>query len=105
MLVGLLSEETTNFDGRYYQLKDARNEPKGPQRPHPPIAIGGSGEKRTLPITARYAQHWNFAGVRRRSSRASATCWRHAVETSGATRRKSRCRPIWAWDLIATTGK
>lgn len=62
MLVGLLSEETTTFDGRYYQLKDARNEPKGPQRPHPPIAIGGSGEKRTLPITARYAQHWNFAG-------------------------------------------
>lgn len=29
---------------------------------HPPICIGGSGEKRTLPITARYAQHWNFAG-------------------------------------------
>ncbi|MBO0881370.1 MAG: LLM class flavin-dependent oxidoreductase, partial [Mycobacterium sp.] len=38
------------------------NEPKGPQRPHPPICIGGSGEKRTLRITARYAQHWNFAG-------------------------------------------
>jgi alkanesulfonate monooxygenase SsuD/methylene tetrahydromethanopterin reductase-like flavin-dependent oxidoreductase (luciferase family) len=39
-----------------------RNEPKGPQRPHPPICIGGSGEKRTLRITARYAQHWNFVG-------------------------------------------
>ncbi|MHA7648829.1 LLM class F420-dependent oxidoreductase [Mycobacterium sp. ML4] len=62
VLIGLLSDETTTFDGTYYQLKDARNEPKGPQRPHPPIAIGGSGEKRTLPITARYAQHWNFAG-------------------------------------------
>ncbi|WP_156371886.1 LLM class flavin-dependent oxidoreductase, partial [Mycobacterium sp. UM_11] len=35
---------------------------KGVQRPHPPICIGGSGEKRTLPITARYAQHWNFVG-------------------------------------------
>ncbi|MGH3554262.1 MAG: LLM class flavin-dependent oxidoreductase, partial [Mycobacterium sp.] len=46
----------------YYQLKGARNEPKGPQRPHPPICIGGSGEKRTLRITARYAQHWNFVG-------------------------------------------
>jgi alkanesulfonate monooxygenase SsuD/methylene tetrahydromethanopterin reductase-like flavin-dependent oxidoreductase (luciferase family) len=43
-------------------LKGARNEPKGPQRPHPPICIGGSGEKRTLRITARYAQHWNFVG-------------------------------------------
>ncbi len=62
VLISLLSEETTNFDGKFYQLKDARNEPKGPQRPHPPICIGGSGEKRTLPLTARYAQHWNFAG-------------------------------------------
>ncbi|BDB45756.1 MULTISPECIES: LLM class F420-dependent oxidoreductase [Mycobacterium] len=62
VLIGLLSQETTSFDGKFYQLKDARNEPKGPQRPHPPIVIGGSGEKRTLPITARYAQHWNFAG-------------------------------------------
>ena len=62
VLVGLLSEPTFSFQGRYYQLTDAYNEPKGPQRPHPPICIGGSGEKRTLPLTARYAQHWNFAG-------------------------------------------
>src|SRR3984957_4633500 len=46
VLIGLLSQDTTDFDGKHYQLKDARNEPKGPQRPHPPICIGGSGEKR-----------------------------------------------------------
>src|SRR5262249_41133884 len=62
VLVGLLTQEMTTFDGTYYQLKDARCEPKGPQRPHPPICIGGSGEKRTLRTTARYAQHWNFVG-------------------------------------------
>jgi F420-dependent oxidoreductase-like protein len=62
VLIGLLSQESTDFDGEYYQLKAARNEPKGPQRPHPPICIGGSGERRTLLTTAKYAQHWNFAG-------------------------------------------
>ncbi len=62
ILKGLLTQETTTFDGKFYQLKDARNEPKGPQQPHPPFCIGGSGEKRTLKITAKYADHWNFVG-------------------------------------------
>jgi alkanesulfonate monooxygenase SsuD/methylene tetrahydromethanopterin reductase-like flavin-dependent oxidoreductase (luciferase family) len=62
VLISLLSEETTDFDGKFYQLANAKNEPKGPQRPHPPICIGGSGEKRTLLTTARYAQHWNSVG-------------------------------------------
>jgi F420-dependent oxidoreductase-like protein len=62
VLVGLLSQETTTFTGEYYQLIDARNEPKGVQRPHPPICIGGSGELRTLRTAARFAQHWNFVG-------------------------------------------
>src|SRR6478609_4793803 len=62
ILTSLLTNDTTTFDGKYYQLKDARNEPKGPQKPHPPICIGGSGEKRTLPLTAKYADHWNFVG-------------------------------------------
>lgn len=62
VLIGLLSQDAVDFDGRFFQLKAARNEPKGPQRPHPPICIGGNGEKRTLRITAKYAQHWNFVG-------------------------------------------
>ena len=62
VLISLMSQETTTFQGTYYQLNEARNEPKGPQRPHPPICIGGSGEKRTLRTVAKYAQHWNFVG-------------------------------------------
>jgi F420-dependent oxidoreductase-like protein len=62
VIVGLLTRETTTFKGEYYQLADARNEPKGPQRPHPPICIGGNGEQRTLRTAARFAQHWNFVG-------------------------------------------
>lgn len=60
VIVGLLSQETTDFAGRFYTLQDARCEPKGPQRPHPPIVIGGGGEKRTLRTAARFAQHWNL---------------------------------------------
>jgi F420-dependent oxidoreductase-like protein len=62
VIVGLLSAETTTFKGAYYELTDARCEPKPVQRPHPPICIGGSGEKRTLRTAARFAQHWNFVG-------------------------------------------
>jgi F420-dependent oxidoreductase-like protein len=62
VLIGLLSQETFDFDGEYFSLIAARNAPKGPQQPHPPICIGGNGEKRTLRITAKYAQHWNFVG-------------------------------------------
>lgn len=62
VLVSMLTQETTDFDGQYYQLQDARCNPKGVQQPHPPLCIGGSGERRTLRTTAKYAQHWNFAG-------------------------------------------
>ena len=62
VIVSLLSNETTDFSGTHYRLTAARNEPKGPQRPHPPICIGGNGEKRTLRTVARFAQHWNFLG-------------------------------------------
>jgi alkanesulfonate monooxygenase SsuD/methylene tetrahydromethanopterin reductase-like flavin-dependent oxidoreductase (luciferase family) len=58
----LLTQPTTDFAGRYYQLTSARCEPKPVQQPHPPIVIGGSGERRTLRTAARFAQHWNFVG-------------------------------------------
>ena len=62
VIVGLLTQETTTFAGKYYQLTNARCEPKPVQKPHPPVCVGGSGERRTLRTAARFAQHWNFVG-------------------------------------------
>jgi F420-dependent oxidoreductase-like protein len=62
VIVSLLTRPTTDFTGRYFQLTSARCEPKPVQRPHPPVCIGGSGERRTLRTAARFAQHWNFVG-------------------------------------------
>jgi F420-dependent oxidoreductase-like protein len=58
----LFTQHLTDFDGRYYQLKEARCEPKPVQKPYPPFVIGGGGEQLTLKIVARYADVWNFAG-------------------------------------------
>ncbi|HEU5317635.1 MAG TPA: LLM class F420-dependent oxidoreductase [Chloroflexota bacterium] len=55
----LFTRHLTTFKGRYYQLQDARLEPKPVQKPHPPFVIGGGGEQLTLRVAARYAGIWN----------------------------------------------
>ena len=59
VIVRLLSQETTDFAGKYFTITDARCEPKPIQQPHPPLLIGGSGKKRTLAVVARWAQKWD----------------------------------------------
>ena len=48
------------FAGEQVRLGRALNLPQSLQRPHPPILIAGSGEKRTLPLVARYADACNI---------------------------------------------
>jgi F420-dependent oxidoreductase-like protein len=48
------------FDGKHYQLPRPLNHPQPVSRPHPPILIGGTGEKKTLRFVARYAQACNI---------------------------------------------
>jgi F420-dependent oxidoreductase-like protein len=49
------------FHGQHYQLGRTLNSPQALSRPHPPILIGGSGEKKTLKLVARYADACNIA--------------------------------------------
>ncbi|HEY0604624.1 MAG TPA: LLM class F420-dependent oxidoreductase [Herpetosiphonaceae bacterium] len=58
----LFTQPIADFDGQFYQLQEARCDPKPVQQPYPPFVIGGGGERRTLRVVAQYADIWNFAG-------------------------------------------
>jgi F420-dependent oxidoreductase-like protein len=65
ILKAMFTENRANFKGRYYTVTDAPNNPKPIQKPHPPIMIGGAGEKVMLRLVAKYADRWNCpAGYR-----------------------------------------
>ena len=56
------SEPYASFEGEFYRIDGAINEPKPVQRPHPPVWVGGAGEKVTLRLAARYGDATNFGG-------------------------------------------
>jgi F420-dependent oxidoreductase-like protein len=55
-------EPSASFNGQYYQIKNAFCNPKPIQKPSPPIMVGGSGERQTLRIVAKYADACNLFG-------------------------------------------
>jgi F420-dependent oxidoreductase-like protein len=54
------SGDETPYRGQHYQLERPLNSPQALSKPHPPIMIGGTGEKKTLRFVARYAQACNM---------------------------------------------
>ncbi len=60
VITRLWTEEKATYGGKHYALKGAVCEPKPIQKPHPPITIGGSGDK-LLKVTAKYADRFDWA--------------------------------------------
>jgi alkanesulfonate monooxygenase SsuD/methylene tetrahydromethanopterin reductase-like flavin-dependent oxidoreductase (luciferase family) len=56
------AEKPVSFEGAYYALREAPFAPRCVQQPHPPLMIGGGGERRTLRTVARYADVANLLG-------------------------------------------
>jgi alkanesulfonate monooxygenase len=58
--VQMWGDDDGPYEGRHYQLERTLNSPQALSRPHPPIMIGGAGEKKTLRLVAQYAQACNL---------------------------------------------
>ncbi|MEP7294176.1 MAG: LLM class flavin-dependent oxidoreductase, partial [Chloroflexota bacterium] len=62
IVVKMWTDEKASFKGEFYSIDGAINEPKGVQRPHMPLWLGGGGEKVTLKLVAQWADGCNVGG-------------------------------------------
>lgn len=62
VILAMWTQEEAVFEGKYYQVRGAINQPKGVQKPHIPLLIGGGGEKVTLKLVAQYGDACNVGG-------------------------------------------
>ena len=61
VILAMWTQDEAVFEGKYYQIHSAINQPKGVQKPHIPLIIGGGGEKVTLKIVAQFGDACNIA--------------------------------------------
>lgn len=83
IVVKMWTEEKATFKGEYYSIDGAINEPKGVQKPHIPLWLGGGGEKVTLKLVAQWANACNVGGGNPEVVRQKLAVLREHCETLG----------------------
>jgi F420-dependent oxidoreductase-like protein len=78
IIKGMMTQDTTTVHGKHYTVTDALGLPKPIQKPHPPIMIGGTGEKVLLKLVARHADMWNASAAAERMGHLIEVIGRHA---------------------------
>jgi F420-dependent oxidoreductase-like protein len=76
----LFSGEVVSYRGKVLSLEGAQMRPRPVQEPHPPIWVGGTGLRRTIPLAARFADVWHAFGTPNTLREASSLLDRRAEE-------------------------
>jgi len=94
------TQEEASFSGRYYRIDRAVCYPKPVQKPHPPIIVGGGGERFTLKVVAKLADGWNSPGSLERYANKLAVLQRHCEDVGRDFR---EIRLSWsAWVVLSS---
>ena len=93
---GMFTQPKTTVHGKHYHVTDALGLPKPLQQPHPPIMIGGTGEKVLLRLVAKHADMWNASANAARMQELIGVIGRHcdAVKRDPSTIEKTVMLPL-----------
>jgi alkanesulfonate monooxygenase SsuD/methylene tetrahydromethanopterin reductase-like flavin-dependent oxidoreductase (luciferase family) len=99
---GLLTEERYTFQGKYYELADVPFAPKGVQRPHPPIVVGGNGGPRVAELVSRWADEFNTVGPSPEQARERFGRVRDRLDADGRSQ-DSLTTSVMTWCYVGET--
>lgn len=98
----LRSDEPSSFEGKHFSLHEAILLPRPQRKGGPPLLIGGNGERRTLPLAAKYADEWNAVFVTphrfRELSQRLDECLDQEGRSRGAVKRSAMIGTVFARD-------
>lgn len=104
----LMTQDRATFHGRHYHLEDATYRPRPVQHPHPPMWVGASGERLTLPIVGRQADAWHCFGSPQDLARKAAVVEEHARRAGRDPARIVRATNLslsQPWDEVRRTAR